>query len=161
MENKKFDLAMTIIKFGIGGIGLIACLWVLFTSPGGESKELVMVKEQFAESPQMGLAINYTIIIIAAALIGVVLFFVFQLVTNFKKTAMSIIGIIAALVLYLVLRVMGTTDTNESLNLVGDYATSDSTLSATTAGLWVVIIGISVGILLAILGPFILGKYRK
>lgn len=152
---------MTIIKFGIGGIGLIACLWVLFTSPGGESKELVMVKEQFAESPQMGLAINYTIIIIAAALIGVVLFFVFQLVTNFKKTAMSIIGIIAALVLYLVLRVMGTTDTNESLNLVGDYATSDSTLSATTAGLWVVIIGISVGILLAILGPFILGKYRK
>lgn len=159
MENKKFDLAMTIIKFGIGAIGLIACLWVLFTSPGGDATELV--KEQYADSPQMGLAINYTVIIIIAAIVGVLLFFAFQLVTNFKKTGMSIIGIVAALVLYLILRMMGTSDTNESLNLTGDYVTSDATLAATTAGLWVVIIGIMVGILLAILGPFLLGKYRK
>ncbi len=61
----------------------------------------------------------------------------------------------------MMLKHKGTSDTNESLNLVGDYATSDATLDATTAGLWVVIIGILAGILLAILGPFLLGKYRK
>lgn len=159
MDNKKFDLAMTITKFAIGAIGLIACLWVLFTSPGGDATELV--KAQYADSTQMGFATNYTVIIIFAAVIAVLLFFIFQLVTNFKKTALSIIGIVAAFLLYLILRVMGTTDTNESLGLIKDYKTSDATLSATTAGLWVVIIGIMIGIILAILGPFLLGKYRK
>lgn len=161
MENKKFNMAMTILKYGIGIIGVIACALVLAASPKGEEAELELVQEQFANSGQMGFAINYTIFIIAAAVLGVLLFFIFQLVTNFKKTFMSIVGIVAAFVLYLILRVMGTTDTNQSLDLTGDYVTSDSTLAATTAGLWVVIIGIMLGILLAVLGPFLLGKYRK
>jgi hypothetical protein len=159
MESKKFDLAMNAIKYVIGAIGAIACVWVLTTSPGSDAE--VMVKEQYAATPQMNLAIYYTIIIIATAIIGVLLFFVFQLITNAKKTVLSIIGIIAAFILYLVLRMIGTTDTNESLGLVGDYEVSDATLDGTTAGLWVVIIGIMVAILLAILGPFLLGKYRK
>jgi len=152
---------MTILKYGIGIIGIIAVGLVLSASPKGEQAELELVQKQFAESGQMGFATNYTVFIIGAALLGVLLFFVFQLVTNFKKTAMSIIGVVVALLLYLILRVMGTSDTNESLNLVGDYATSDATLSATTAGLWLVIIGLAVGAFLAIFGPLILGKYRK
>lgn len=159
MESKKFDLAMLAIKYVIGAIGAIACIWVLATSPGSDAEK--MVAEQYADSPQMTLAINYTIIIIAAAIIGVLLFFVFQLITNAKKTILSIVGIIVAFLLYLVLRMVGTTDTNESLGLVGNYKVSDATLDATTAGLWVVLIGVMVAILLAILGPFLLGKYRK
>ncbi|GAB5417539.1 MAG: hypothetical protein Crog4KO_08110 [Crocinitomicaceae bacterium] len=161
MDNKKFDMAMTILKYGIGIIGIIAVGLVLSASPKGEQAELELVQKQFADSGQMGFATNYTIFIIGAALLGVLLFFVYQLITNFKKTAMSIIGVVAALVLYLVLRVMGTSDTNQTLDLTGDYVTKDSTIAATTAGLWLVIIGLMVGALLAILGPFILGKYRK
>ncbi|MCR9171831.1 MAG: hypothetical protein NXI10_05025 [bacterium] len=159
MDNKKFDLAMNAIKYVIGAIGAIACIWVLSTSPGSEATEVV--KDQYADSPQMGLAINYTVIIIVAAIAGVLLFFLYQLITNTKKTAMSIIGIVAAFVLYLVLRLIGTSDTNQSLGLKENYHVGDATLDATTAGLWVVIIGIVLGILLAILGPFLLGKYRK
>jgi hypothetical protein len=159
MESKKFDLAMTAIKYVIGTIGAIACLWVLFTSPESDATEIV--KEQYADSPQMSLAINYTLIIIISAVVGVLLFFIFQLITNVKRTVLSIAGIVAAFVLYLVLRMIGTTDTNESLALTENYHVSDSTLAATTAGLWVVIIGIMVGFLIAILGPFLLGKYRK
>ncbi|MDB3907863.1 hypothetical protein N9355_10370 [Crocinitomicaceae bacterium] len=159
MDTKKFDLAMNAIKYVIGAIGAFACIWVLSTSPGSEATEVV--KDQYADSPQMGLAINYTVIIIVAAIVGVLLFFLFQLITNTKKTALSIIGIVAAFVLYWILRLMGTSDTNESLALTDNYHVSDATLDATTAGLWVVIIGIVLGILLAILGPFLLGKYRK
>lgn len=161
MENKKFDLAMNVIKYSIGILGAIACIWVLTSSPGSEALEKPQVRADFADSGSMTMAINYTIIIIGAALAGVLLFFVFQLITNTKKTALSIAGIVAAFVLYLILRVVGTSDTNESLNLGEGYHVSDATLDATTAGLWVVIIGIVVGILLAILGPFLLGKYRK
>jgi len=161
MDNKKFDLAMSAIKYAIGILGAIACIWVLTASPGSEALEKQHVKESFAESGSMTMAINYTVIIIAAALIGVILFFLFQLITNTKKTALSIIGVVAAFVLYCILRLIGTSDTNESLALKDNYHVSDATLDATTAGLWLVIIGVVVGFLLAIFGPFLLGKYRK
>lgn len=161
MDNKKFDLAMNVLKYTIGIIGAIACIWVLTSSPGSEALKKVHVQEDFAQSGSMTMAINYTIIIIVAALAGILLFFLFQLVINTKRTALSIIGIVVAFVLYLILRLVGTSDTNQSLALSEDYHVSDATLDATTAGLWVVIIGIVIGILLAILGPFLLGKYRK
>ncbi|PWL32990.1 MAG: hypothetical protein DCO96_01170 [Fluviicola sp. XM-24bin1] len=161
MDNKKFDLAMNVIKYAIGIIGAIACIWVLTSNPGSEALEKPQVRADFAESGSISMAINYTVIIIGAALAGVLLFFVFQLVTNTKKTALSIAGIVAAFVLYMILRLIGTSDTNETLQLGQNYHVSDATLDATTAGLWVVIIGIIVGFLLAVLGPFLLGKYRK
>lgn len=161
MENKKFEMAMSAIKYVIGIIGAIACIWVLTSSPGSEALEKELVRKDFAESSAMVLAINYTIIIIGVALAGVLLFFLFQLISNTKKTALSIAGVVAAFVLYLIIRYIGTSDTNESLALTENYHVSDATLDATTAGLWVVIIGVALGILLAILGPFLLGKYRK
>lgn len=154
-------MAMSAIKYVIGIIGAIACIWVLTASPGSEALEKEMVRKDFAETGAMSMAIYYTIIIIGAALAGVLLFFLVQLITNTKKTALSIIGVVVAFVLYMILRLIGTSDTNESLALGQDYYVSDATLDATSAGLWVVIIGIVVGILLAILGPFLLGKYRK
>jgi len=56
---------------------------------------------------------------------------------------------------------IGTADTNETLQILPENHVSDATLDATTAGLWTVMIGIIVATILAIFGPFILGKYRK
>ncbi len=161
MDNKKFDLAMNAIKYVIGAIGIFACIWVLTSSPGSEALEKKIVQDDFAESKQVGLAINYTVVIIVTAIVGVLLFFLYQLITNPKKTVLSISGIVAAFVLYMILRLVGTSDTNESLALTENYHVSDATLNSTSAGLWVVIIGIALGFLLAVLGPFLLGKYRK
>lgn len=159
MDTKKFNLTMNIIKFTIGAIGLVACLWVLFKNPGSDATELE--KANFADTPQMNLAIYYTIVTIVIALASVLLFFLYQLVTNPKKTALSISGIIAALLIYLVFYFIGTSDTNESLLLLEKNHVSDSTLAGTNAGLITVYIGVAVAIVLAIAGPFLLGKYRK
>ena len=159
MESKKLNLAMNILKYTIGALGLIGCIWVIATSPDSDATEIV--KDDYAESSQMTFAIGFTIAVIIAAMAGVLLFFVYQLVTNSKKTIMSIIGIVAAFLVYLVFRMVGTTDTNESLQLAGNYKVSDATLDATTAGLWTVLLGIMIAVVLALLGPFILGKYRK
>lgn len=159
MESKTFNLAMNAIKYVIGIIGAIACVWVLATSPGADAP--LPAREDYAASTQMSMAIYYTVIIIIAAVAAVLVFFLFQLITNTKKTAMSIIGVVAAFVFYLILRMIGTTDTNASLGHVGEYEVSDGTLAATTAGLWTVLIGVALGVVLAILGPFIFGKFRK
>ena len=82
MDNKKFDMAMNILKYGIGIIGVIACALVLSGSPKGEQADLELVQEQFANSSQMGFATNFTIFIIAAAVLGVLLFFVFPVSNN-------------------------------------------------------------------------------
>ncbi len=159
MDTKKLNLAMNILKFSIAIVGAIACVWVLGTSPGSDATEIV--KKEYAETAQMSLAIYYTVVVIAIALAAVLIFFFIQLITNSKKTVLSIIGIIAAALIYAILRAVGTSDTNESLNLVGNYKVSDGTLAATTAGLYTVLIGIVVAILLWFVGPFLLGKYRK
>jgi len=159
MEPRKLNLAMSALKYVIGIIGLIACLWVLYTNPGSDATEVV--KEDYAKTPEMSLAIYYTIIVIIAAVAGVLLFFFYQLISNTKKTVLSIAGIVAAFVVYLIFRLIGTSDTNETLQILPENHVSDATLDATTAGLWTVMIGIIVATILAIFGPFILGKYRK
>ena len=72
MEPRKLNLAMSALKYVIGIIGLIACLWVLYTNPGSDATEVV--KEDYAKTPEMSLAIYYTIIVIIAAVAGVLLF---------------------------------------------------------------------------------------
>jgi len=159
MDTKKFDMAMTILKFATAIIGAIVCLWVWLTAPSGDATEQMLL--DYENSPQMSMMIYYTIGIIIAATAAILIFFIFQLITNTKKTGMSIIGVIAAFVLYMILRLIGTSDTNESLGLDPEKYVDAGTMNGISAGLWVVIIGIVVGFLLAVLGPFILGKYRK
>lgn len=159
MDNKKFDLAMNILKFATAIVGAIVCFWVWVTSPGSDAT--LPMKEQYAETTQMSLVIYYTFGVIIAAVAAILIFFVFQLITNTKKTAMSIIGVVAAFVFYLILRMIGTSDTNESLGVDADKYVDPGTLDAISAGLYTVLIGVAVGLLLAVLGPFVLGKYRK
>lgn len=159
MDTKKFDLAMTILKFATAIVGAIVCFWVWITSPGADATELV--KQDYENSTQMSLMIFYTFGIIIAAVAAILIFFIFQLITNTKKTGMSIIGVVAAFVFYMILRLIGTSDTNESLGLAPDKYVDAGTMNGISAGLWTVLIGIAAGFLLAVLGPFILGKYRK
>jgi hypothetical protein len=108
----------------------------------------------------MAFAISYTGFIFFLGVGIVILFFLVQLATNTKKTVKSIIGMIAALVVYLIFYVAGTSDTNESLNLAESVQVADSTIVSTTAGIYTVIVGFAVGILVWVLGPF-MGRLRK
>lgn len=160
MQEGRMKLMMDILKYAIGGIGLIACLWMLFSS-GNYDLEVEEEKNNFMNSGSMSMAMLFTVGIVIAALVGVLLFFVYQLITNTKKTVMSIVGIIVALIVFLILYMIGTSDTNESLQLAEENFVEPGTLASSTAGLYTVLLGIIVAVLVALVGPFVMGKYRK
>ena len=148
---------MNILKFGLVAVGVIACILVI-TGPNMEAT--LEEQEAFREGGSLGLAINYTMLIIIASVAVVLFFFVVQLITNTKRTVMSIIGILVALVLYLIFWAMGTSDTNESLNLLEDVQVEQGTIATTTAGLYTALVGLFVGLLVWFLSP-LMGRMRK
>lgn len=150
MESKKLTLAMNILKYTVGVLGLIGCIWVIGTSPGSDAT--LEVKSDYAESTQMSFAIGFTIAVIFAAVAGVLLFFIYQLITNPKKTVMSIIGIVVAFVFFLILWMIGTSDTAASVGLEGNPDAGQGTLNWVTAGIYTIIIGVVVAGLLMTLG---------
>ena len=157
MNTKKLDMFMNILKFGLVAVGVVACILVI----GGPNAEAVLEdQESFREGASLGMAINYTMLIIIASIAVVLLFFVVQLITNTKKTVYSIIGILVALVIYLIFWAAGTSDTNESLALLEDVQVEQGTIATTTAGLYTAIICLVIGVLAWILSP-LMGKMRK
>ena len=148
---------MNILKFGLVAVGVIACILVI-TGPNMEAT--LEEQEAFREGGSLGLAINYTMLIIIASIAVVLFFFVLQLITNTKRTVMSIIGILVALVLYLIFWAIGTSDTNESLQLMEDVQVEQGTIATTTAGLYTALVGLFVGLLVWFLSP-LMGRMRK
>jgi len=120
----------------------------------------VEAQETFREGASMSLATSFTGFIIFASVGLILVFFVIQLITNPKKTVMSIIGLLVALVLYLIFLMIGTSDTNESLALLEDVQVAQGTIASSSAGLYTVISGVVIALLVAVFGP-LLGRYRK
>ena len=148
---------MSILKVALVAIGVIASLF-LFT--GADMNSTVEDQEAFREGASLGFTVSFTSFLIIASIGLILLFFIVQLISNPKKTIMSIIGIVLSLVLYLVLLMAGTSDTNESLKLMEDVQVEQATIDATTAGLYVVLTLIIVALLAAVLAP-LMGRLRK
>lgn len=155
MKSNKLDLAMNILKFGLVAIGVILCLLII---NGPNAEQPILEQETFREGASLGAAISYSGLLLFACAAVVVLFFVVQLITNTKRTVFSIIGIIVAFVIYFVISMMGTSDDNASLALRDPV--SLSTINSTSAGLYTVIIGLVISVLVIVLGPF-MGRMRK
>jgi len=158
MDDKKLNMIMTVLKVVLVVIGVIACALVI-TGPNGESE--VAAQNEFRDSMSLGLAINYTMYIVLGGVAVILVFFGVSMATTPKKTAMSIVGILAALVLFLILWGIGSGDTVESLALSEKVAPEDpATIGTVTAGIYTALVGIVVGVLVWILSPF-MGRLRK
>lgn len=152
MNSNKLNLYMNILKIVLVAAGVIFCLF-LFGGPNPESEMADQI--DFRDGAELGLAVNYTGFIILAGIGLILVFFLVQLITNPKRTVMSIIGIVAALVVYLIFTMMGTSDTNESLQLAEDVQVSQGTIVSTTAGLYTVLVAIVIAALGAIFLPLV------
>ena len=141
MKANNLNLYMNILKIGLVAIGAILC-FLIISGPNAEAT--VTVQEEFREGTKMGLTTGYAGFVIFAGIGLILLFFVIQLITNPGETVMSIIGILIALVVFLILWAIGSSDTNASLALKEDVQVEQSTISATTAGLFTVIFGLIV-----------------
>ena len=149
MKNEKLPLYMNILKVVLVAVGVILCLF-LFGGPNaaGDPKDI----EEFREGTQLGLASTFTGFIVFLGVGLILLFFVVQLISNPKKTLLSIVGIIAALAIYLIFWAAGTGDTNETLQLRNPV--EQSTIVSTSAGLWTALVAVGVGLLAVISGFF-------
>jgi len=157
MDTKKLNLYMSVLKIALVAIGVLACL-TLFS--GADMNSTVEEQEAFRDGGRMGFSIGFTGFLMFAGIGLILLFFVLQLISNPKKTIMSIIGIVAALVLYLILWVAGTSDTNSSLQLTDDVQVAQGTIDSTSAGLYLVIILIVVAVIAAVASP-IMAMFKK
>ena len=155
MDSKKLSLIINIGKFALAGLGLIVFILVI----GGPNTDAdKAIQEEFRDGAKLSMAIGYLFLIIGLGVAAILFFFVLQLISNTKRTVMSIIGIIAALLVYLVLLMIGSSDTQETLAL--RIPVEEGTINTTTAGLWTAIIGIAIAILVWVLSP-LMGKMRK
>jgi hypothetical protein len=157
MEARKLTLFLNILKFALIAIGVIASLLVI-NGPNMEAEETA--REAFRDGGGMSLAINYTIFTLIATTVAVLGFFALGLITNTKKTVFSIIGIVVAFVLFMILWMMGSSDTHDSLNLSENIKADGGTISFVTAGLYTTLVGLVIAALAAVAGPF-MGRLRK
>lgn len=140
---------MNILKAVLVAVGVIACLF-LFGGPNVTADPAVVNK--FRDGNELGFASLFTALILILGIALILIFFVVQLISNPKKTIFSILGIIAALLVYIIFLVMGTEDTNDTLQL--RHPVAQSTIVSTTAGIWTSVVAIVAGFLAIISGFF-------
>ena len=155
MNSNKLNFILNIVKVALVVIGVGISIF-LFTGPNvtAGTEEV----EAFRDGSKMSAAIYFTIAVLLALVAMVFIFFFVQLASNPKKTIISIIGLIIALGIYLIFFAMGTSDTSDSLLLKNPV--DKSTVVTTTAGLFTVLLGLGIGLIVILAGPLI-GRFRK
>ncbi len=155
MSAKSLNLILRIFHYTliILGVGLSV---LLFGGPATTDSKDVL--EKFRESTEMNAAIYFMLFIIILGIIIILGFFALQLIISPKKTILSIIGIVVSLVIYMIFFFAGTTDNSDTLALRNPV--SDGVVLTTTAGLYTIGIGLVVGLIVIIAGPF-MGRLRK
>jgi hypothetical protein len=156
MDAKKLNIGLNALKFVVAIVGVLLSIF-LFNAPN-VTAETEVVETYRDSSVIFSSAIWFTIIIFFALVALVLLFFLVQLISNPKRTVISILGILVFLGVYLVISLMGTADTNDTLALRNPV--SLGVINTTSAGIYTILIGMFAGLLVVILGP-LMGRYRK
>lgn len=155
MDAKKTALLLKAIKFVLSGVGVLACILVI---NGPNTNAGSQVVEEFRDGFEMSFAMLFTIAVIFACVALIIAFFVLNFISQPKKTALSIMGILVSFVVYMVFYIGGTSDTSKSLLLKNEV--SDGVVLTTTAGLYTTFVALAVAVLVIILLP-IYNRFKK
>jgi hypothetical protein len=155
MDVKKTTLLLNILKFVLGGIGVLACILVV---NGPNTNAGSQVVEEFRESFEMSFTMLYTIALILTSVAIILFFFAFHFVLQPKKTAISIMGILLAFITYVLFYLIGTSDTSSSLQLKNEV--SNGVVAATTAGIYTTFVAVIVAMSAIFLLP-IYNRFKK
>jgi len=152
---------LNISKFVLGLLGVSLCIWLVASDYPESGAPLEEIDAFVKDSPASFSAISYVNILIGAALITVIGFFLYQLIIRPKKTGLSILGLLISATVFLLLFFIGSPDTIDSLQLDPDKVNvGANTIAITSAGLYTIGICLLIGVLAIILGPF-MGRYRR
>jgi hypothetical protein len=160
MENeKKLNIIGIIIKVIIIAPALIAGLLVMGSGVNADSP--VPEQQTFMDSLSFSAAMNISFITIIAAVVLILAFFVILLVSRPKTAIKSVLGIIVAALVFFILYGIGSSDTEESLQLAKGISASDATLDFTQAGIYTALLGLVVCSVLAFFMGFIVKLIRN
>lgn len=160
MDNeKKLNILGLIIKLVIAVPALIFGFIVMTSGVNAESKDFE--KLEFMDSFAFNGVMNISLYAIAITIVLILIFFVVLLITRPVQAVKSILGIIISGILFFILYSIGTTDTLESLNVVGDITASESAINFTHAGIYTALIGLAVCSAIAIFMGFIVKLIRN
>lgn len=160
MENeKKLNIIGIIIKVIIIAPALIAGLMVMGSGVNADSA--LEVKQDFMNSLSFSAAMNISFITIIAAVVLILAFFALLLISRPKTAIKSVLGIIVAAVVFFILYGIGSSDTEESLQLAKGISASDATLDFTQAGIFTALIALVVCSILAFFMGFIVKLIRN
>ncbi|PKR81997.1 hypothetical protein CW751_01270 [Brumimicrobium salinarum] len=160
MNNEKnLNILGLIIKILIAAPALIFGFIVMTSGVNADSADVE--KLAFMDSLAFNGVINISLYAIAITVVLILIFFVVLLIMRPLQAIKSILGIIIAGVLFFILYSMGTTDSLESLNVVGDITASQSAIDFTHAGIYTAIIGLAVCSVVAIFMGFIVKLFKN
>lgn len=143
--NNNLSKWTNIAKVALALIGVVSCL-LLFVGPNINVDTRATI-EEFRDGGVMSFATIFTIIMLFLGLGLVLLFFVLQIISNPKKTLLSIAGIVIAFVIFLLFYIVGSSDNGDTLGLTNkNIFPSASAINITTAGIWTVLISLVVAV---------------
>lgn len=146
MNNNNIKIISNVIRYGLIALGVIACILIIGAPVTGASAKDEIAA--FRDGGTMSFAAMFTVIVVLACIALVVLFFIVQLITNPKKTIMSIVGILVMFAVYFILRIIGTADGNESLALREANHVSQGVHNLAHAGVITAVLTLVVGVIL-------------
>ncbi len=155
MDAKKTGLLLNIIKWILSGVGVIACVLVI---NGPNTNAGTQAVAEFRDGFEMSFAMLFTIAVMIACVAMILVFFLLHFISQPKKTALSIMGILVSLVVYLIFYFAGTTDTSKTLLLKGDV--TDGVVLTTTAGIYTTVVALVVAVLVIVFLP-IYNRFRN
>ena len=156
MGNEKIGTILNIVKFVLAILGVVLVAWVIGSDPGAFNDLTMEQKEEFLNGAPMSGSINYALAII---LIGVALilgFFVYSLMLDAKKAIKSVIGYVAAAILFFIFYAVAG---GEMTPVAMKDGIDVSTIKASEAGLYLGILAIALGFLAMLISP--LFRYLK
>ena len=160
MDNeKKLSILGIIIKVIFAVPALIFAFIVMTSGVNAESPDLV--KLDFMENFAFNGVINISLYAILITVILVLIFFVVLLISRPVQAIKSILGILISGLLFVILYSIGTTDTLDSLHVVGDITAGESAINFTHAGIYTALIGLAVCTLLAVFMGLIVKLIRN
>jgi hypothetical protein len=150
------NLMLNILKIALGVLGALFVLLAVVKLPA-DLKSLTVEEQQAAlNNPQLSLVTNFTLFLVLLGAILIVVFFLFGLISDPKKTIRSVIGYLVAGVAFLIFYAAAKGTVTP---MAEKFGIEQSTLKATEAGLYLTIFMVIVGFALMLVGP--LFRYIK
>jgi len=152
---------LNVSKFILGFLGVSLCVWLVGAKYPESGAKLDVIDSFVKDSPPSFSALDYVNLLIGAAVIAVIGFFIYQMIIRPKQTGLSILGLLISATVFMVLYFVGSADTVNTLQLDPEKVNlGPNTIAVTTAGIYTIGICLFIGLMAIVLGP-LMGRYRK